>query len=314
MQTNPNEMVWCERYRPLKIDDVILPESIKKQFRDIVTSGHIGNLLLSGKHGTGKTTVAKAMCRELGVDYEVINASDKRGLEVIRDDIKAFASRASLTGKGKCVILDEADYLVNTTQAALRNAMEGYSKSCSFILTCNYPNKIMPALHSRCHHIKFEIDNKERNKLMKEMLERTQRILESEGIEYDYKSVAYLINHHFPDNRKILNQLDAYAKSGKIDEGILNELGSVSIKEVVKFMKDKDFKKIRQWCAENAYNDIESMYSNLYQNMTTFLDKSSIPEAILIFEDYQRHDANVPDREIHIAAMCTEMMMRLTFR
>ncbi len=247
MLTNPNEMVWCERYRPLKIDDVILPESIKKQFRDIVQSGHIGNLLLSGKHGTGKTTVAKAMCRELGVDYEVINASDKRGLEVIRDDIKAFASRASLTGKGKCVILDEADYLVNTTQAALRNAMEGYSKSCSFILTCNYPNKIMPALHSRCHHIKFEIDSKERNKLMKEMLERTQRILESEGIEYDYKSVAYLINHHFPDNRKILNQLDAYAKSGKVDEGILNELGSVSIREVVKFMKDKDFKKIRQW-------------------------------------------------------------------
>lgn len=315
MIANPKEVVWNERYRPMNIDDVIAPVDIKKQFKGVAESKRIGNMLLSGMHGTGKTTLARALCRELGLDYIVINASEERGLDLIRDTIKDFASRTSLTGNGKCVILDEADHIAGLTQAALRNAMEGYSKSCSFILTCNYPNKIIPELHSRIHHdIKFTIPDGERNGLMKQMLQRTEDILKNEGIEYDRKSVAFVVNHYFPDNRKILNKLDAYAKTGKIDEGILNELGSVSIKEVVKFMRDKDFKKIRQWCAENAHNDIESMYSNMYQNMTSFLDKSSIPEAILIFEDYQRHDGNVPDREIHVAAMCTEMMMRLKFK
>lgn len=314
MKANEREIVWCERYRPLSVDDVILPSAIKEQLRNIVKSLNIGNLLMSGSHGTGKTTAAKAMCRELGLDYIVINASDKRGLDVIRDDIKDFASKVSLTGKGKCVILDEADYLANTTQAALRNAMEGYSKVCSFVLTCNYPNKIMPELHSRCKHIRFEINEADRPKLMKQMLGRTEDILKNEGVEYDRKSLAYVIDHYFPDNRKILNELDAYAKSGKIDEGILNELGNVSIAKLVEYMKKKDFKQVRQWAAENAFNNLETMYTSLYQNLDKYLERQSMPEAILIIEDYMRYDAVVADREVHVAALCTAMMLQLQFK
>lgn len=314
MNFNKHEPLWVERYRPLKIDDCILPKSIKKQFKDIVETGSIPNMLLSGGPGTGKTTVARALCQELGVDWIVINCSEDTGIDVLRTRIRDFASTASFSDAGKCIILDEADFMSANLQAGLRNATEAFSKTCSFIMTCNYPNRIIPALHSRTVQIAFDISAAEQPKLQAEFFMRTCEILKNENIKFDKTAVATLIQKFFPDNRRILGQLQQYARAGEIDAGILLDLQEVSIEALVKAMKSKTFKDVRQWCAENSGNDLGNLYTKLYKSLKDTVDPKSIPEAILILEDYQRFDSQVPDKELHIVAMAVQLMMALEFR
>lgn len=307
------EPLWVERYRPTQINDCILPKGIKSQFADIVRTGKMPNMILSGGPGTGKTTVAKALCNELGVDWIVINASEDNGIDTLRTKIKDFASTVSFSDAGKCVIMDEADHLTPNAQAAFRGSIEAYSKTCSFVFTCNYPNRMIEPLFSRCVHIEFDIPKKEFVELQGGFFMRVCEILKNENIEFDQKAVAALINKFFPDNRRILGQLQQYARSGQIDEGILMDLQSLSIDTLIKAMKEKKFADVRQWCAENSGNDLTSLYSKLYAKLKDILKPNSIPEAILILEDHQRYDSVVPDKELHIAAMCVQMLLSLEF-
>lgn len=311
---NMKEPLWVERYRPQKIADCILPDNIKKQFEEIIASGRIPNLLLSGSAGTGKTTGGKALCNELGVDWIIINASEDNGIDLIRNKIKDFASTVSFSEAGKCVILDEADALTQAAQSALRGALETYSQTCSFIFTCNFPGRIIDPLHSRTSRIDFTIGKTDRPAIQMKFFERVCAILKNEGVTYDELTVATLINKFFPDNRRILGELQKYGRGGAIDAGILNDLQEVSIETLVKAMKAKKFAEVRQWCAENSGNDLASMYKRLYTSLKDYVEPASIPEAILVLEDYQRYDGVVPDKELHIAAMCVALMMSVTFK
>jgi DNA polymerase III delta prime subunit len=313
MLCDMKEPLWVERYRPQKVEDCILPKAVKTQFLDIVKSGRIPNLLLSGGPGTGKTTVSKALCSELGLDWIIINCSDDTGIDVLRTKIKDFASTVSFSDAGKCIVLDEFDYASPNLQAGLRNAMEAFSKTCSFILTCNYPNRIIPALFSRSVHVAFDIPPKEQPVLQAQFFKRVCSVLANENIPFDQKAVVALIQRFFPDNRRVLGQLQQYARAGEIDAGILMELQEVSIENLIKAMKSKTFKDVRQWCAENSGNDLGNLYTKLYKSLKDNVQSKSIPEAILILEDYQRYDSTVPDKELHIVAMCVSMMMNLEF-
>lgn len=314
MQFNKNEPLWVERYRPQTIEDCVLSSGLKEQFRNIIKTGQIPNMLLSGSSGIGKTTVAKALCQELKVDWIVINCSDDTGIDVLRTRIKDFASTVSFSDSGKCVILDEFDYSSSNLQAGLRNAMEAYSKTCTFILTCNYPNRIIPALISRVVHVEFEKKKEDQAKLQGEFFKRVCDILGNENITFDKMAVATLIKKFFPDNRRILGQLQQYSRAGEIDAGILVELQDINIEALIKAMKEKQFKEVRQWCAENSGNDLSNMYSKMYKELKNWVSNKSIPEAILILEDYQRFDSTVPDKELHIAALCVQLMMALEFK
>ncbi len=287
---------------------------MKEQFNNIVKEGHMPNMILSGGPGTGKTTVAKAMCQMLGLDWIVINCSEETGIDTLRTKIKDFASTVSFGDGGKCIILDEADFMSNALQAGLRGAFEQFSKTCSFVLTCNYPNRLMGALFSRTVHIPFTIDKAEMATLQAGFCKRIFSILANENIAYDRMSVVNVITKFFPDNRRILGELQNYARSGSIDEGILMGLQEVNLENLIKAMKEKSFKDIRQWCADNAGNDLNTMYPRLYKSLKDFVDPQSIPEAILILNDYQRFDAIVPDKELHLAAMCVQMMIQLSFK
>lgn len=314
MQCNKSEPLWVERYRPQVINDCILPKSIKKKFNDIVQTGSIPNLLLSGGPGTGKTTVAKALCQELGVDWIVINASEDNGIDTLRTKIRDFASTVSFSDAGKCVIMDESDHLTPAAQAAFRGSIESFSKTCTFIFTCNYPNRIIEPLHSRTVQIAFDISKEEQPELQAAFFKRVCDILACEGIDFDKRAVATLIQKFFPDNRRILGQLQQYARSGSIDAGILMDLQEVSIDALVAAMKAKKFKEVRQWCAENSGSDLSNLYSKLYRSLNEHISSQSIPEAILILEDYQRYDGVVADKELHIAALCVNLMMQLEFK
>lgn len=310
-----NHYVWVEKWRPQVIDDCILPESIKKIFQSYIKQGEISNLLLSGNAGCGKTTVARALCNELGSDVMFINASLENGIDVLRHKISQFASSVSLSGAKKIVILDEADYTnPQSFQPALRGFTEEFSSNCRFILTCNFKHRIIDPIHSRCSVIDFTIPVAEKANLAGLMFKRTCHILEEEGVEYDKKVVAQLINKHFPDFRRTLNELQKYSTSGKIDSGILVDISKESIKELIKHLKEKDFKEVRKWVGLN--NDMESnvLFREIYDLSSGIIEPQSIPQLVLILADYGYKSAFVVDKEINTMACLTECMAQLKFK
>jgi len=306
-------LLWTEKYRPQTVLDCILPDRLKQPFQEYVNQKNIPNLLLSGGAGVGKTTIAKAMCNEIGCDYMVINGSDESGIDVFRTKIKTYASSMSLMGGRKVIIIDEADYLnPNSTQPALRNAIEEFASNCSFIFTCNFKNRIIEPLHSRCAVVDFTLKNGEKAQMAGQFFKRIQSVLANETIEYDDKVIAELIKKHFPDFRRIINELQRYSQFGKIDVGILNQIGDVAINDIVKFLKDKDFGAIRKWVASNDI-DAATLFRKLYDNLYDTLKPQSIPQAVVILADYQYKNAFVADAEINTVACLTELMVNLEF-
>jgi DNA polymerase III delta prime subunit len=306
-------MIWVEKYRPKTIEDCIIPERLKKPFQEYVNQKNIPNLLLSGGPGVGKTTVAKAMCNEVGCDYMVINGSDESGIDTFRTKIKTYASAMSLSGGRKVIIIDEADYLnPNSTQPALRNAIEEFASNCTFIFTCNYKNRIIEPLHSRCAVIDFAMKNGEKAKMASSFFKRIQSILQSENVDFEDAVIAELIKKHFPDFRRIINELQRYSQFGKIDTGILAQIGDVSISEIIKFIKDKDFSSIRKWVGSNEI-DSNTLFRKIYDAMYDTMKPNSIPQAVLILADYQYKAAFVADQEINTVACLTELMVNCEF-
>jgi DNA polymerase III delta prime subunit len=316
IESRDEQFLWVEKYRPQKIDDCILPESLKKTFKDYIAQGELPHFLLCGTAGVGKTTVAKALCNEIGAEYVILNGSDTGGhIDTLRTTIKGFATSVSLTDAKKVIILDEADYLqANSTQPALRNYMEEFSANCRFIFTANYKNRIIEPIHSRCAVIEFKIDNKEKQEIAAAFFKRATTILKQENIEFDPKVVAELVTKHFPDYRRILNELQRYSVSGKIDSGILVNMSQESFKGLVKLMKEKDFTEVRKWVAKNSDADTTALFRELYDTASVNMDANSIPPMILILADYQYKAAFVADHELNIMAALTEIMAQCKFK
>ena len=310
-----NEFLWVEKYRPKTINDCVLPAHIKTTFKQIVNGGELHNMLLTGTAGLGKTTVAKALCNELNLDYLLINGSEESGIDTLRNKIKQFASSISLQGGYKVVILDEADYLnPQSTQPALRGFIEEFSNNCRFILTCNFKNRIIEPLHSRCSVVEFNIPKKESERLCSVMMARLMLILDNEGIKYDNGVLAELIMKYMPDWRRVINELQRYSTSGVIDSGILVSLNDVSVNELMSSLKIKDFKKMRQWVANNIDSDPASLFRKLYDNMNEYVVPESIPQMVLILADYQYKNSFVSDHELNLVACCTEIMAGVKFK
>jgi DNA polymerase III delta prime subunit len=311
-----NQMLWVEKYRPHKIEDCILPESIKSTFQEYVNRKEIPNLLLTGSAGVGKTTIAKALCEEVGCDYIVINGSEETGVDNIRVKVKNYASSMSLSGGRKVIIIDEADYLSPNAQAALRGSIEETAVNCSFIFTCNFKNRIMDAIHSRCSVIEFKLQNGQKAKMASQFFKRVEWLLTEEGVTYDKSVVAAVITKHFPDNRRILNELQRYSSNeGKtIDKGILAVVSDVNITELVKALKVKDFSTARKWVTNNLDSDTATILRKIYDNMYEFLKPESIPPAVLVLSKYQYQAAFVADQEINLVACLTEFMIECEFK
>ena len=312
-----SEFLFVEKYRPQVIDDCILPDETKKTFKEFVEKGEIPNLLLAGPPGIGKTTIAKALCNELGADYYVINGSDEgRFLDTVRNQAKNFASTVSLTGssKHKVIIIDEADNTGNDVQLLLRANIEAFYNNCRFIFTCNYKNKIIEPLHSRCAVIDFTIKGKQRVQLAGSFFQRLQSILDAERIEYDQKVVAELVSKHFPDFRRVLNEIQRYSTGGKIDSGILASFSDVSVNELVKYLKEKNFTEVRKWVVTNLDNDSSIILRRVYDSFYDSLVPASIPAAVLIIAKYQYQCAFVADQEINLLAALTEIMIECEFK
>ena len=304
-----NEFLWVEKYRPNVIADVILPSHIKATFEDIVNGGELHNMLLTGTAGLGKTTVAKALCNELDLDYLLINGSEEGNIDTLRNKIKQFASTVSLSGGYKVVILDEADYLnPQSTQPALRGFIEEFSGNCRFILTCNFKNRIIEPLHSRCSVIEFNIAKKDMPPLLSDFMKRVEYILKAEGIKYEPQVIADLIMKHMPDWRRVLNELQRYSTSGSIDTGILVSVSETSINDLMLHIKHKDFKRMRQWVADNMDTEPASIFRKIYDSMYDYIDPKSIPQLVLILADYQYKNAFVADHELNLVACLTEIM------
>ena len=310
--------LWVEAYRPSTIDECILPVEIKKTFKSILKQGDIPNLLLSGTAGTGKTTVAKALCNELGCDVMMINGSDEgRSIDVVRNQIKAFASTVSLnqSDKPKIVIVDEADYMnAESVQPALRNFIETFSNNCRFIFTCNYKNKIIPAIHSRCTVINFSIQSKDKEKLATQFLTRLSKILEQENIDFEPKVVAELIIKHYPDFRRTINELQRYSVSGKIDTGILVTISEANLVNLNKSIKDRHFGDMRKWVTDNIDQDPAGLFKELYNNFYTAMKPESIPPMVILLAEYQYKNAFVADPELNMVACLTEIMSECKFK
>ena len=310
-----NDILWVEKYRPVTIDDCILPSELKQTFQQFVDNEEIPNLLLTGTAGVGKTTVAKAMLEQIGCTYMMINGSEESGIDTLRTKIKNFASTVSMDGKRKYVILDEADYLnPQSTQPALRGFIEEFSRNCGFILTCNFRNRIIEPLHSRCSTVEFRIPNEQKPKLAMGFMKRVQHILETENVNSNEKVVADLINKFFPDWRRCLNELQRYSATGSIDAGILVNLSDTSIKELVSFIKDKDFKSCREWVVHNLDNDPHRIYRRIYDSLSGNVPDSAVPHCVLILGDYSYKSAFVADQEINLLACLTEMMTSVQFK
>jgi len=309
------EFLWVEKYRPNTVADTILPEELKQTFQQFVDQGNIPNLLLTGGAGVGKTTIARAMLEELDCDYIVINGSMNGNIDTLRNDILTFASSVSLQGGRKYVILDEADYLnPQSTQPALRNFMEEFSKNCGFILTCNFKNRIIDPLHSRCSVIEFKIANNDKPAMAQQMFKRVLNILKSEDIEYDQEAVVEVITKYFPDNRRTLNELQRYSVTGKIDSGILSNFKETSLNSLVDFLKEKNFTGVRKWVAENTDVDQSELYRQIYDTCSQYLQNASVPQLVLILADYQYKAAFVADNEINTTACLTEIMVNCEFK
>ena len=313
MEFREDQFLWVEKYRPRKLNECILPADQKKVFQDMVEKDEIQNMLLCGSAGVGKTTIARALCEELGTDYIIINGSEESGIDVLRTKIKQFASTVSFSGKTKVVILDEADYLnPNSTQPALRAFIEEFSSNCRFIFTCNFKNRIIPPLHSRCAVIEFKIGKEERPKIAARFFKRVNEILANEKVEADPKVVAKVLEKHFPDYRRVLNELQRYASSGKIDEGILVNMGEVNMQDLISALKDKDWKKMRTWVVNNLDNDPQTLFRKIYD---TLLDSVvQVPQLVLLLADYQYKAAFCADQEINLVACLTEIMASVEFK
>ena len=310
-----NDILWVEKYRPVTIDDCILPSELKQTFQQFVDNEEIPNLLLTGTAGVGKTTVAKAMLEQIGCTYMMINGSEESGIDTLRTKIKNFASTVSMDGKRKYVILDEADYLnPQSTQPALRGFIEEFSRNCGFILTCNFRNRIIEPLHSRCSTVEFRIPNAEKPQLAVSFMKREQYILETENVKSDERVVAELINKFFPDWRRCLNELQRYSATGNIDAGILVNLSDTSIKELVSFIRDKDFKSCREWVVHNLDNDPHRIYRRIYDSLSGNVPDSAIPHCVLILGNYSYKSAFVADQEINMVACLTEIMANCKFK
>ena len=313
--TKTKEYLWVEKYRQKLISECILPESIKTTFQQMVDSGESQNLLLSGGAGCGKTTIAKALCNELETDYIMVNCSEDGNIDTLRTKIRNFASTVSITGGKKIVILDEFDYSnAQSTQPALRGFIEEFSDNCRFILTCNFKNRIIEPIHSRCTCIPFTIPKSEKPKLASKFLERSKWILEQEGIGYDEKVVAEVIMKHFPDFRRVINELQRYSVAGSIDVGILSTIGEIHIKDLMGYMKTKDFTNARKWSVENLDNAPTELFRKIYDGLYDAVTSSSIPQAILILAEYQYKSAFVADQEINLVACIVELMMGCEFK
>lgn len=308
------QFLWVEKYRPKTIDDCILTPELKSTFSSFVAKGEIPNLLLTGSAGVGKTTVARAMLEQIDADYIVINGSMNGNIDTLRTEIMQFASTVSFSGGRKYVILDEADYLnANSTQPALRNFMEEFSNNCGFILTCNFVNRIIEPLHSRCSVINFSVNKQELPQLAARFFKRVVGILNAEGVEYDKSVVAELIQKHVPDWRRVLNELQRYSHNGKIDAGIFVNLGDESFKTLIGYLKAKKFTEMRQWVAENSDSDSTALFRKLYDSSYLHVKPNSIPQLVLILADYQYKDAFVADKEINIVAAMTQIMVDVEF-
>ena len=313
-----SEYLWVEKYRPKKIKDCILTEDIKTTFAEFLKQKEIPNLLLSGTQGTGKTTVARALCEELGADYIIINGSDEgRQIDTLRTKIKNFASTVSLgeSSKHKVVIIDEADYMnAESVQPALRNFIESFHTNCRFIFTCNYKNKIIKPLHSRCTVIDFAIKNGQKVKTAQALMKRLGKILDDEEIEYDKKVLAELIQKHYPDFRRVINELQRYSVRGKIDSGILFSLSEANTKELAKILKEKRFNDMRKWVINNLDKEPSSLFTSIYELLYSTLESNSIPKAVLVIAGYQYKSAFVADQEINMVACLTEIMANCKFK
>ena len=307
--------LWVEKYRPTTINDCILPDDLKKTFGIFVQDKDIPNIILSGGPGVGKTTVAKAMLDEIGATYMMINGSEESGIDVLRTKIKNFASTVSLEGGRKYLIIDEADYLnPQSTQPALRGFMEEFHKNCGFIFTCNYKNRLIPALQSRCSVVDFIIPNEQKPKLAARFFARVGEILNNENIEFEPKAVAELMNKFFPDWRRVLNELQRYSVSGKIDAGVLVNISESNINELMQSLKDKEFTNVRKWIVNNLDNDAVRIFRRIYDSLYDNLDGSTIPHVVVILAEYQYKSAFVSDQEINLLACMTEIMGQAKFK
>ena len=309
-----NEFLWVEKYRPQNIDDCILSPELYQTFTEIVNQGEVQNMMFTGTAGTGKTTVAKAICNQLNLDYLLINGSEESGIDTLRNKIKQFASSVSLEGGYKVVILDEADYLnPQSTQPALRGFIEEFSANCRFILTCNFKNRIIEPLHSRCTEVNFTIPKKDKERLASVFMARLMMILMEENIKFEQPVLAELIIKYFPDFRRTINELQRYSTTGQIDSGILVNVGDVSINELVSALKLKDFRKMRTWVANNIDVEPSVIFRKLYDNMSDFVEAASIPQLVLILADYQYKNSFVADHELNTVACLTEVMAGVKF-
>ena len=309
------DFLWTEKYRPKTIGDCVLPDALKQTLSEFISKGDIPNLILSGGPGVGKTTAAKSMLDELGLTYMFINGSEESGIDVLRTKIKNFASTVSLHGGRKYLILDEADYLnPQSTQPALRGFIEEFHKNCGFILTCNYKNRLIPPLHSRCSVVDFTIQKSEKKELAEQFFKRVMNVLVVEDVKFEPKAVAEVINKFFPDWRRVLNELQRYSVSGRIDAGILIDISEVNIKELMQSMKQKEFTNVRKWIVNNIDNDPTRLFRRLYDNLYDYMDGSSIPHVVVILGEYQYKAAFVADQEINMLACLTEIMARGKFK
>jgi DNA polymerase III delta prime subunit len=309
------QFLWVEEYRPRDIESCVLPKTLKSSLQSFVDKETLPNLILSGGPGVGKTTAARAMLEQIGSTYMFINGSEESGIDVLRTKIKNFASTVSLEGGKKYLILDEADYLnPQSTQPALRGFIEEFHKNCGFILTCNYKNRIIPALQSRCSVIDFVIPKAEKVKLAQQFFHRVVKILNENEIKFNEKVVAELINNHFPDWRKVLNELQRYSVAGEIDAGILVNLADKNIKDLMDMMKKKEFTNVRKWVVDNLDNDSDKLFRSIYDNLYEFIDPSSIPHTVVALGEYQYKAAFVADLEINMMACLTEIMGRVKFK
>jgi len=310
-----NDFLWVEKYRPKTIEETILPPELKTVFQRFVTDGTIPNLLLCGSAGVGKTTVAMAMLEEVKADYILINGSLNGNIDTLRNEIANYASTISFTGGRKYVILDEADYLnPNSTQPALRGFIEEFSKNCGFILTCNFKNRIIDPLHSRCSVIDFKISKNEKAKLAMQFMKRAGTILDTEGVSYDKAVVAEVIQKYFPDWRRVLNEFQRYAASGAIDSGILTNMTQASIKDLILNMKSKNFTEVRKWAKNNLDTDVNYLYNEFYESATEYVDPAYIPALVLLIAKYQYQNSFAANAEINFVAFCAETMIEIKFK